>query len=63
MMHTGDEYERRARAARHTELRALKQAFSALLFRGPVSRANRHAGLPRDTSCANDRVHRPKRAA
>ncbi|MEM9633829.1 MAG: hypothetical protein AAGA50_21040 [Pseudomonadota bacterium] len=62
MMHTGDIFEQRARAARHRELRALVRALSGFLFR-PI--ANRNSGQVRTSRAfhpmndhrAHDRDH------
>ncbi|POF28838.1 hypothetical protein [Roseibium marinum] len=63
MMHTGDEYEARARAARHAELRALVRVLSGFLFRPQPSRnSGRPPHLGR-TACANDRAPKKDRAA
>lgn len=63
MLHTGDTYETRARAARNRELRSLTRALTGFLFgrNGPQSR-NRATAFT-DLNCANDVIERSNRAA
>lgn len=63
MMHTGDIYETRARAARHRELSALANALTRILFRGKARRAPRAGDRASHIECANDREPAKTRAA
>lgn len=63
MTHTGDIYEKRARAARHQALRSLASALSGLLFHVVSTRnAKRSAGFDASEP-ANDLTSNRKRAA
>lgn len=62
MMHSGDDYEIRARIERHAELRRLLRGLTGALFRGHAKPAT----LPRRpvaAGCANDVGHLGCRAA
>lgn len=64
MMHTGDIFEQRARAARHRELRALARALSGFLFRPMTGRAVGQIPASRALYPVNDqRVHDKDHAA
>ncbi len=63
MMHTGDEYEARARSARHAELRVLVRAVSGFLFRPRPAHDTGRPPLVGRNTCANDQVPRKDRAA
>jgi|GEM_PF-2265893 len=63
MMHTGDEYEARARALRHAELKALVRAVSRFLFSGRNSQETTGTANSGDPDCANDRAVTRDRAA
>ena len=62
MMHTGDNYERRARVARHRDLRALVQAVAGLFHASAPSRSVHRkkpandAGLPGIGTKKHDRA-------
>lgn len=62
MMHTGDEYEARARAERYSELRRIAGAIANLLVPGSrTTRAHRQTAAER--SAANDSHPKKNRAA
>lgn len=63
MMHTGDVYEARARAARHRELKALTRAFSRFVFRSKAGQVPHAPDRLSDLGCANDRRPAKPRAA
>ncbi|WP_008196479.1 hypothetical protein [Roseibium alexandrii] len=60
MFHTGDQFENRARAERHYELRRLRHALSDLLFGRTVETA---AKMPNRLTSANDKDFPTSRAA
>ncbi len=62
MMHTGDQYEARARAARHHELRRLTKAVAGFLF-GMEAPVTGRMTRPEQFECANDRTCGKSRAA
>ncbi|MHA7773291.1 hypothetical protein [Roseibium sp. M-1] len=68
MLHTGDMFEARARAARHQELRRLARAIHTLMVRHGTSRAIPDTRPMSGIEIANDRgtttfVHEKNRAA
>jgi len=62
MLHSGDIYEVRARAARNRELKQLTRALSGFLLRTAHPK-QRHAAPTLRETCANDRTAIADRAA
>ena len=63
MTHTGDDYEARARASRHQELRRLAKALSRLLFKRGEAAQNTNLPTTGHVACDNDQAPQTIRAA
>ena len=63
MMHTGNIYEQRARAARNRELRALANAVSSFFFGAAPSKSLRRGVPANDVDFAKEQRPRNNRAA